>query len=226
VIDERVSVLAMLAAVGLSAAFPSAAVGQQRTIEPDLTRLAEVQGLQVFNRKVTSLSDSGRKGLRLSESPGNGVAYLPGVELANGVLEVDVRGKDVPQLSFLGLAFHGVDSTTYDAVYFRPFNFRATDPDRLVHAVQYISHPDYPWNRLRAEHPGVYEQPVKPVPDPNGWFHVRVVVAGPKVSVFVNDAAEASLVVTRLSERTKGLVGLWVGNNSGGDFANLRITRE
>lgn len=27
----------------------------------------------------------------------------------------------------------------------------------------------------------------------------------------------------RLSPRSKGLVGLWVGNNSGGDFANLNI---
>jgi len=45
------------------------------------------------------------------------------------------------------------------------------------------------------------------------------------VSVFVNDA-EASFVVNRLSERRTGLVGLWVGNSSGGDFANLRIRLE
>jgi hypothetical protein len=217
--NQRVSELSMAAAVALTA---SGAAGQQRAIEPDLARLAEVPGLQVFNRSVTSISDSARKGLRLSESPDAGVAYLPGVEFANGVIEVDIRGKDVPQQSFVGVAFHGVDSTTYDAIYFRPFNFRA----RRARAVQYVSHPTYPWQRLRAEHPGVYEQPVKPVPDPNGWFHVRVVVAGSKVSVFVNDATDASLVVNRLSERTKGLLGLWVGNNSGGDFANLRIRPE
>jgi hypothetical protein len=64
------------------------------------------------------------------------------------------------------------------------------------------------------------------VPDPNGWFHARVVVAGSTVSVFVGDATEPSLVVKALNERTKGLVGLWVGNNSGGDFATLSIRRE
>jgi hypothetical protein len=32
--------------------------------------------------------------------------------------------------------------------------------------------------------------------------------------------------VKALNERTKGLVGLWVGNNAGGDFANLSIRRE
>ncbi len=65
---------------------------------------------------------------------------------------------------------------------------------------------------------------MSPAPDPNAWFHVRVVVASPKVSVFVGDAKQPSLVITQLSERTKGLVGLWVGNGSGGDFADLKIT--
>jgi hypothetical protein len=64
---------------------------------------------------------------------------------------------------------------------------------------------------------------VNPVPDPNAWFHARVVVASPKVSVFVADAKEPCLVVNLLNDRKTGQVGLWVGNNSGGDFANLII---
>jgi len=76
---------------------------------------------------------------------------------------------------------------------------------------------------LRAEQPGKYEHAVNPVPDPNGWFHVRVIVESPKVSVFVADAKEPNLAVNELSDRKKGLVGLWVGNNSGGDFANFKI---
>jgi hypothetical protein len=220
----RVAVLSLGAAVGLCAA--SGAAAQQRTLEPDLVTLARGRGLQVFNRSVSSLSDSARKGLRLHESPGDGVAYLPGVEFANGTIEVDIRGKDVSQQSFVGVAFHGVDGATFEAIYFRPFNFRAEDPARRAHGVQYIADPTFTWQRLRTEHPGVYEQPVTPAPDPNGWFHARVVVAGTKVRVFVGDATEPSLVVERLSERAKGLVGLWVGNNSAGDFANLKIRPE
>ena len=201
-------------AVGLCAA-ASEVAGQQQAIEPE--------GLKVFNRSVSSLSDGARKGVRLSEHAGDGVAYLQGVEFTNGTIELDVRGKDVPQQSFVGVAFHGVDGTTYDAIYFRPFNFRAEDPARRGHAVQYIAQPIYPWQKLRAEQPGKYERAIDPVPDPNAWFHVRVVVARPKVSVFVDDAKEPSLVVDQLSNRKKGLVGLWVGNNSGGDFANLKI---
>src|SRR4029077_19422264 len=152
-----------------------------------------------------------------------GVAYVRGMELGNGTIEFDVRGKDVQGQSFVGVAFHGVDGTTYDAIYFRPFNFSPADSARHSHAVQYISHPTFTWQKLRTERPGLFERPVSPAPDPNGWFHVRVGVASPKVSVFVGDAKEPSLVVDLLSDRTQGLVGLWVGNGSGGDCADLKI---
>jgi len=111
----------------------------------------------------------------------------------------------------------------YDAVYFRPFNFRAADPDRRSHAVQYISMPTNNWQKLRSEHPGVYEKGVNPAPDPNGWFHARIVVASPRVSVFVEHAKEPSLVIAQLSDRRRGMVGIWV-DNFGGDFANLAVT--
>jgi len=195
--------------------FVASNLAGQRSIEP--------KDLDVFNRTVSALSDGTRKGVHLDERPGEGVAYLKGIEFSNGTIEFDVRGKDVQGQSFVGIALHGLDSTTYDAIYLRPFNFRTDDPARHSHAVQYVSQPTYPWQKLRAERPGVFEQPVSPAPDPNAWFHVRVVVASPKVSVFVADAKQPSLVVTQLSDRTKGLVGLWVGNGSGGDFADLKI---
>src|SRR4030095_10085552 len=196
----------------------SRVLGQKKTIEPDLAALAEGKGLKIFNRSLSGFNEGTKKGARLSESPGDGVAYLEGVEFTNGTIEIDIRGKDVQQQSFVGVVFHGLDEKTYDAIYFRPFNFKAEDPARRIRAVQYIAHPTYTWQKLRSEQPGKYEKAVNPVPDPNGWFHARVVVASPKVSVFVNDAKEPCLVVDQLSDRKKGLVGLWVGNTSGGDF--------
>ena len=219
---RRRFVISMVASAAGLLATPDVA-GQKRTISPDLAKLAEGKGLKHFNRTVNNFNDGARKGVRLSEGTGEGLTYLEGIELAGGTVELDIRGKDVQQQSFVGVAFHGVDGTTYDAVYFRPFNFKAEDPARRIRAVQYISHPTYTWQKLRAEHPGRYEKPVSPVPDPNDWFRMRVVVASPRVSVFVNDAAEPSLVVSQLSDRKKGLVGLWVGNSSGGDFAKLTI---
>ena len=139
------------------------------------------------------------------------------------------RGFTLTQQIFIGLALGILAGWLVQrfhpewAIYFRPFNFKTDDPARVLRAVQYISHPANPWQKLRAEHPGQYEKPVKPVPDPNAWFHARVVVASPTVSVFVGDAKEPCLTINQLSDRKKGLVGIWVGNTSGGDFANFKI---
>jgi hypothetical protein len=222
VMDRRDFVISTFACVvGYSAA--SGVPGQKKTIELDLVSLAERKGFKVFNRSLSSFKDGAKNGVRLNASPGDGVAYLEGVEFSNGSIELDIKGKDVQQQSFVGVAFHGLDEKTYDAIYFRPFNFKTEDRARRLRAVQYIAHPTYTWQKLRAEQPGKYEQPISPVPDPNDWFHVRVVVASPKVSVFVNDAKESSLVIDQLSDRKKGLVGLWVGNNSEGDFSKFKI---
>jgi hypothetical protein len=215
----------LLGIVGGSLVLPTAPrlLAQPKAVQPDLTGLVNRKGWTLANRIVSAVDEGTRKGVRFSEAEGDGVAYYQGLEFANGTIEFDARGKDVYQKSFLGVAFHAVDARTYDAVYFRPFNFRADDPARHSHAVQYISHPEFTWQKLRAEQPLKYEQPVSPAPDPNGWFHVRVVVASPQVSVFVDNAAKPCLVVGQLSTRKKGLVGFFVGNGSGGDFASLRI---
>ena len=151
------------------------------------------------------------------------MAWWPDKEFADGTIEFEVRGKDMFQKSFVGVAFHGVDETTYDVVYFRPFNFQASELARRNHAVQYVSLPNYDWQKLRGEYPGKYENAVQPAPIPDQWFHARIVVAHPKVSVFVNDTAEPCLVVEQLSNRKRGWVGFWVGNGAGGDFADLKI---
>jgi hypothetical protein len=90
--------------------------------------------------------------------------------------------------------------------------------------VQYVSQPAWPWPRLRAETPGKYEKPVLPIPNPNGWVPLRLVVTATQVSVYANGGAEPDLVVQRLGEAKAGPVALWVGNNSRGDFTGLKVT--
>jgi hypothetical protein len=151
------------------------------------------------------------------------MAWLKDYRFENGVIEFDVKGRNVLQKSFLGIAFHALDETTYDLIYFRPFNFKSDDPERRGHSVQYVAPPTNSWQQLRVESPGKYEQPVQPVPDPDGWFHARIVIASPKIGVFVNDAKQPCLVVEKLNDRKEGLIGLWIGPDSNADFANLRI---
>jgi hypothetical protein len=216
----------VISTLGAAVALSSSArvFAQKKGTDLDLGLLADGKGINPSNRTITHLTDGARKGIRVSAAEGEFPVYFQGVDFANGTLEFDVKGQDVQGASFVGVAFHGVDGTTFDGIYFRPFNFKTPDQARVVRAVQYISHPAYPWQKLRADTPNKYEKPVNPVPDPNGWFHARVVVASPKVSVFVDEGKEPCLVVDQLSDRKKGLVGIWVGNTSGGDFANFKIT--
>jgi pimeloyl-ACP methyl ester carboxylesterase len=178
----------------------------------------------VYNRSAENIEENGKKGIRLSEAPNDGFMILKDSEFSNGTIEFDVKGKNVVQQSFVGVVFHGQDEKTYDAVYFRPFNFTNPDTARRRRAVQYISMPDHPWEKLREMHPSTYENRVDPVPNPDDWFHAKMVVDGKNVSVFVNNASQPCLQVEKRTNTPKGGIALWVGNNSGGSFANLTIT--
>ena len=218
VISRGTSVLLflLLAACGL--------FSQQSTMEIDLSKIKGGANWKIANRTAILFEEGGRKAIRFDVRSGMGIAWLERFQFSNGVIEFDVRGKDEFQKSFIGVAFHIASPDTFDAVYFRPFNFKTPDKVRVNHAVQYVSHPDYPWHKLRAEKPEQFEKPVSPVPDPNGWFRVRIVIDHPKVSVFVEGSKTPSLVVDQLNTRGGGMVGLFMGSPSGGDFANLKVT--
>ncbi len=94
---------------------------------------------------------------------------------------------------------------------------------RQSHAVQYISHPEFTWQRLRQNRSGQFEKPVNPVPDPDGWFHARIELAKDAVRVYVNGAKQPCLTVPPLGGRKDGGIALWVGNGSDGTFANLKV---
>ncbi|MDJ1493795.1 DUF1080 domain-containing protein [Cytophagaceae bacterium DM2B3-1] len=199
-------------------------VQAQKTTNYDLASLLEQKKLTVYNRTIY-LSDD-KMAVKLNEKDREGIVWLNGITFGNGTIEIDLKGKDVLQRSFLGVAFHGVNDSTYDAVYFRPFNFHAKDSIRRIHAVQYISHPVYTWSKLREERNGVYEKAVISPPDPNNWFHARIEVVGETVQVYVNDVKTASLTIKKLNDRKDGKIGLWVGDGSDGEFKNLKITRR
>lgn len=204
--------------------FLSISASAQRQVRYDLYTLTEKGKMEVFNRELTTFTEDGRKAVRLSKALGEGVAWLPEVDFKQGTIEVDIRGEDVRQRSFVGIAFHGRDSNTFDAVYVRPFNFRAQDEVAKSHGVQYISLPDFTWRTLREKFPNVYESAVVPAPDPNAWLHLKMVVEGNRVLTFINGSNEPSLVVTKVSANLSGKIGLYVADTSGGDFANLVIT--
>jgi len=199
-----------------------AALCQAQTIKKfNLENLLKENKLIIFPKQdVTVIKEDAYNGVSVK-----GIAWLKGVTFSTGSIDIDLRGKDVFQQSFLGIAFHGIDTTTYDAVYFRPFNFHSADTLRRKHCVQYISPPDYPWERLRKEHPLVYENAVAPSPAATAWFHAHIEVGENEIRVYVNQSKIPSLVVKKLNTRNEGLIGLWTDRlGLNGDFANLVIT--
>ena len=190
----------------------------------DLQQEFKNKRLDVHHRALTLINEEGHSGIRLSKDYGEGIAWLKGVEFSDGVIEFDVRGENIKQHSFVGIAFHGKDNETFDAIYLRPFQFQETDPVLRSHSIQYISLPDFGWRVLREKFPSKFEQPIDPSPDPNAWVHIKLVVKGPSVSTYVNGSAQPSLVIEKVTRLSHGSVGLYVADTSGGDFANLVIT--
>jgi hypothetical protein len=196
-------------------------------------------GLNTFGQTPYDLSARVRHHLLIPAKPSNtisvldsakipavrctGLFWLAGANFSEGTIDVDLRGSNSFLKSFVGIAFHGVDSSTFDVVYFRPFNFRNPDTARHNWGVQYMSLPDFPFNKLRAEHPLVYEHAVTPVPSPDDWFHAHIVVAHDSITVYVNHSNEISLQVPILGNRHDGRIGLW-SDELPEDFANLVIT--
>lgn len=185
--------------------------------------LQNLSRFTVVDRNANVVVENGRSVLKLDEAPGDGMVILNDVNFAQGTIEFDVRGRNVLQQSFVGIAFHVQDRNHYDAIYFRPFNFANADTARRRRAVQYIAAPDFPWEKLREQHPGKYENKVNPVPDPDNWFHAKVVVANNTVTVYVNRSPTPSLQITMLTSAKDGKIALWTGNGSNAAFADLTI---
>lgn len=198
---------------------PIMITAQQNEIIPNLKEVKNPDLWTAQNREVTY-----EDAVYLNGQPGSGILWLKDINFKNGVIELDIKGRDERGRSFVGLAFHGLNDSTYDVVYFRPFNFE--NPERKGHSVQYVSHPEFTWYKLRQEHPEKYENPVNPVPDPNDWFHVTIKVHHPAVKVYVNDSEDASLEINQLSSQKGGWVGFFVGNASEGYFNHLKISLE
>ena len=199
------------------------AFAQDKTIVVDISDKAK---FEVVNRQLSITNKDKKAIIHLNGKENNGIAWIKGLKFEKGIIEFDVKGKDVMQQSFVGIAFHGMNDSTYDAVYFRPFNFQSPDTARKNHSVQYISMPQYDWYMLRQNFTGVYENALIGAISADAWFHAKIIVNADNIKVFVNNDAKPSLVIHPLNNYSTGNIGFWVGNNSDGDFSNLSIQNK
>lgn len=204
------------------------ASAQEVPLIPDLAAVADANAWRLIHATAESLEVDGKRAVRLTAEGDSatgivGLALPAGLSFATGIIEIDLKGKNIRQRSFLGVAFNVTDEKTFEAVYFRPFNFTAEEPMRS-RSVQYVAWPVNTWEHLRKSAPGRFEHPVNPVPDPDGWFHVKIEVTDSEVRVFVNEAKEPSLVTRRLViGGNRRPAGLFV-DSAEGIYANFKIT--
>jgi hypothetical protein len=209
----------------------------QTSSAPVVIPLDGTRGLTLIGTHARAVTYLGRKAVELTEARSSmdtvtgleEIALLDQQAFGDGTIELWVASTLAPGAAadargFVGLVFRSTAAGShFENFYLRPTNGRADDQLRRNHATQYASLPDYPWFRLRKETPGKYESYADLVP--GRWTHVRVVVAGERASLFVNDAAQPSLVVTDLKLGAgRGKIGLWIGSGTIGYFSRMVVT--
>lgn len=189
------------------------------------------QKLEPINVKLEDASFKGKKAVRvIASGEGETIAIVKSQNFENGIIELDVAGTTLPNANagargFIGLAFRvrNTDSIRYECFYIRPTNGRAEDQLRRNHSVQYISHPEYTWFKLREENPGVYESYADIVE--GEWTHLKIEVKDDKARLYVNGASQPCLIVNDLKfGKSAGAIALWVGPGADGYFANLQVS--
>ena len=141
----------------------------------------------------------------------DGGAVLKNLHFANGTIEFDIQpiGQDIP-----GIRFRRRDDATAEEFYLRPGpNCPASDD-----CVQYapVTHGLMLWDIYPEYQAGA---PLRE----DGWNHIRLVISGRRMDVFVNRATSPVLAVGRLEgDALEG--GLQLDGPA--NFANLTVARD
>jgi hypothetical protein len=192
-----------------------------------------LSSLTLTNANVQITQYHGFSALKMTSKDGQHEAYatVPGLKFLDGTIDVDVSGAPVKGAAdsargFIGVIFRQQNgSKPFEIIYLRPTNARADDQLRRNHTLQYASDPDWPWDKLRAESPGVYESYTDM--QVGEWTHMRIVVKGKDAALYVNHAAQPCLVVhdLKLGSAAEGGVALWIGSDTEGYFRDLKVTK-
>jgi hypothetical protein len=182
--------------------------------------------------RLKTVGFKGVKSLEAAVPAGHdGLVTIPGHAFHDGVITLRVAGSPGPGANptargFVGVAFRADEAKgRYELFYLRPTNGRADDQLRRNHSLQYVSAPDWPWERLRKETPGQYESYADLQPDV--WTTMRIEVSGSKARLYVNGAAQPALIVNDLKAGdSSGVVALWIGPGTVAHFADVKIARR
>jgi hypothetical protein len=217
---------------------PALAAAQTTTTGSSSITLNSTTKLEPLNARVLWVDYRGRRALKLAPLEGHEhdtdqeiMAVLTGSDFKDGVIEVDVSGarrqgystaEDVSGYKgIVGITFR-IQGDAAERFYLRPENTRLNNQLFRNRSTQYESMPDYPWQRLRQENPGMYESYVDV--EPGAWTKLRIEVSGSKARLYVNGASQPCLIVNDLKHgESHGAIALWARISTDAYFSNLRV---
>ena len=190
---------------------------------------------EVVNGRTELVTYRGVRAVKLVPAPETDgkdedvLALLGGAEFKDGTIQLDVAGAPragmpADSRGFIGVSFRtGAHGAWSEVFYLRPTNGRVDDQLRRNHAVQYASDPEFPWDRLRKESPGVYEAYADM--EAGAWTTMKIEVAGTKARLYVNGASQPCLIINDLKHGDRaGRIALWAHVQTDAYFGPISIT--
>jgi hypothetical protein len=207
--------------------------GQAPRVTTGTFALDTLSGLEMVDAKAEVVKYRGRQAVHLLPLPTQAkdysmLAVVSGTDFKDGTIELDVAGSprkdaDPTDRGFIGIAFRSQErGNRAEYFYLRPTNGRSDDQLRRNHSVQYVSTPDFSWERLRKETPGVYESYADL--EAGAWTKMKIEVSSTKARLYVNGANQPCLIVNDLKlGETHGQIVLWAYGTTDGYFSNLEV---
>lgn len=195
----------------------------------------EIANFRPVNTFINAVELEGNETIRVTKDPKitevdeATFAKLIDSEFKNGIIEVNVLSKlleDAPDFArgFIGIAFRIDESNAkFECIYIRPTNGRAEEQLRRNRSTQYFSYPDFKFDRLRNESPGIYESYADM--GLNEWISIKIEIKDERAKLYLNKSEHPVLVVNDLKHgaNASGGVGLWVDVGTEGYFADLKV---
>ena len=162
----------------------------------------------------------------------NTYAAVMGSDFHNGIIEVDVCGRLLPDApdyarGFIGISFRAAeDGSEFESFYIRPTNGKTcSDPVRRAHGCQYFSFPGYTFSYLREFGITDYENRVDTIAL-DQWSHIKAVIKDDTGIFFVDGVKVLEVQGFKHGPFSRGNVGLYVDIGTDGLFRNLDIVYE
>ena len=158
----------------------------------------------------------------------NSIAKLKNSSFHNGVIEVEILSRllpDAPDFArgFIGIAFRiSDDNSAFESFYIRPTNSNTSDTVRRAHGCQYFSYPKYTFAYFRENNISDYEAPISQ--DLNEWVKLKAVINDAHAEFYLNDVLTLAVEDLKRGENARGAVGFFVDIGTEAFYRNLKIT--